>query len=147
MSLTDKIERKRKFLIATHGDFSTGVKSSLDMIIGVIENLSIIRAYVDENTSIEQELQIVLDDLGEHDELIVFSDILGGSVTNQAITQALKQNVHIISGFNLPLLIEVLMADMDTPIEQMIRESIDNAREQMVYVNKLLTANTTSNDD
>ena len=140
MSLIDKSEHIRKFLIATHGDFSAGVKSSLDMIIGVMENVFIIRAYVDDNESIEHEVKAVLDDLSDTDELIIFCDILGGSVTNQVLMHALKPNVHIISGFNLPLLIEVMLAGTDTAIEQGISESIDNAKEQIVYVNKFLTA-------
>lgn len=140
MSLTDKSEHIRKFLIATHGNFSAGVKSSLDMIIGAMENIFIITAYVDENKSLEDEIKAVLDEINDTDELIVFCDILGGSVTNQVLMHALEPNVHIISGFNLPLLIEVLMAGADTPIEQVISESIDNAKEQIVYVNKFLTA-------
>ena len=38
----------RKFLIATHGTFANGVKSSLDIIIGQTENVFLIQAYVEE---------------------------------------------------------------------------------------------------
>jgi len=140
MSLTDNSAHTRKFLIATHGDFSAGVKSSLDMIIGAMENVFIIRAYVDENKPLEDEIKAVVNELSDSDELIVFCDIMGGSVTNQVVTNALAPNVHIIAGFNLPLLIEVLLADADTAIEELISESITNAKEQIVYINKLLTA-------
>jgi fructoselysine and glucoselysine-specific PTS system IIA component len=138
MSLTDKSEHTRKFLIATHGDFSAGVKSSLDMIIGEMDNVFIIRAYTEENKPLEEEIKAVLALLNETDELVVFCDIMGGSVTNQIIIHASVPHVHVIAGFNLPLLIEVLLAGTDTPIAGIISESIDNAKEQMVYVNKLL---------
>ena len=47
----------RKFLIATHGQFARGVKSSLDIIIGQTANLFLIEAYVGENKGIESEIE------------------------------------------------------------------------------------------
>src|SRR5882672_1518369 len=126
----------RKFLIATHGSFAKGVKSSLDIIMGETENIFLIEAYVNENKTIEDELNTVLENINEEDELIVFTDLMGGSITNQILKQALRENIHIVSGFNLPLLIDMLLADTDTPAAEIIETSISNAREQIVYVNK-----------
>ena len=137
----------RKFLIATHGNFAKGVKSSLDIIIGETENLFLIEAYVSENKSIEEELKKVLDDLREEDELVIFSDLLGGSVTNQILQQALRKNVHIVSGFNLPLLLDILLQDADSPITEIIENGINSAKEQIVYVNKLITSKNQENQN
>lgn len=135
MNQPDKI---RKFLIATHGSFSAGVKSSLDMILGEMGNVFLIQAYLDGNTSFEKEIEELFAQLNENEELIIFSDILGGSVTNQLLPYAIKPNVHLLSGFNLPLLIDVLLADINTPAEEVITEALVNAKAQMVYVNELL---------
>ncbi len=137
----------RKFLIATHGRFAGGIKSSLDIIIGQTENVFLIEAYTEENKGIEEELNNILTTLGAQDELIIFTDLLGGSITNQALRVTQGKNVHIVSGFNLALLIEVLMADTDTPAGEVIEEAITNAKEQMVYVTKLITATNGENDD
>jgi fructoselysine and glucoselysine-specific PTS system IIA component len=132
----------RKFLIATHGQFARGVKSSLDIIIGQTENLFLIEAYVEENKGIESEMDAILENIGERDELIIFTDLLGGSITNQVLRSTQSRNVHVVSGFNLALLIEVLMADADKPASEVIESAIANAREQMAYVNKLMTSDT-----
>ena len=139
--------KKRKFLIASHGTFAAGIKSSLDIIIGAMDNVYIVNAYVDDTISVEAQIQEVMDKVGNGDELIAFCDILGGSVTNQVLQYALRPNVHVVSGFNLPLLIEVLMADEDTPVQDVIASAIENAREQMAYVNKLLTAQNNEEND
>jgi fructoselysine and glucoselysine-specific PTS system IIA component len=136
----ENTEGKRKFLIATHGRLAGGVKSSLDLITGAMDNVFLIEAYVDENRSIEDDIKAVVDQVGDNDELIVFSDIMGGSVTNQILQYALQSNVHVVSGFNLPLVIEIVLADTDTPAEEVIAEAIENAKQQMVYVNQLLTS-------
>ena len=143
----EKSEKIRKFLIATHGTFAAGVKSSLDLIIGVVEHVFLIQAYVDDTVSVETQIKEVMDQIGENDELVVFCDILGGSITNQMLQHALRSNVHILSGFNLPLLIEVLMADGETPVEEVIASAIENAKEQMTYVNKLITTQKEDLDD
>lgn len=143
----EKSDRTRKFLIATHGTFAAGVKSSLDIIIGAVEHIFLIQAYIDDTISVEVQINEVLEQISDTDELIVFCDILGGSITNQILQHALRPNVHVISGFNLPLLIEVLMADAETPVEEVITSAIENAKEQMTYVNKLLTTQKEDQDD
>lgn len=142
----EKTINTRKFLIATHGTLAAGTKSSLEIITGPAENLFLIQAYVEENKSLEDEIHAVLDQLAEEDELIVFSDLLGGSVTNQLLQCALRPNVHLISGFNLALVLEIILSIPETPVEEVITEAIENAKKQMVYVNKLLTNQYNDND-
>ena len=137
----------RKFLIATHGNLATGVKSTLDIIIGQTENVFLIEAYVKENKGIESDLAALLKKLGKNEELIIFTDLLGGSITNQAARFTQGRNVHIVSGFNLALLIEVLMAETSTPAEEVIESAIQNAKEQIVYVTKLMTSNQNENNN
>jgi fructoselysine and glucoselysine-specific PTS system IIA component len=128
----------RKFLIATHGHFAKGIQSSLEIIVGATENVFTIEAYVNGNRSIEDEVNEILKEVKDDDELIVFTDLLGGSITNQVLKFALRDNVHVVSGLNLPLLIDVILSDTETPIREILENSISNAKEQIVYVNKLI---------
>ncbi len=143
----DHLPKTRKFLIATHGAFAKGIKSSLDIIIGEMDNVFLIHAYLNESKSVEEELASVLETINDTDELIIFTDLLGGSVNNIMLRNALRENVHIISGFNLPLLIEVLLGDADSPVIEVIENAISNAKEQMVYVNKLITLTNNQDND
>lgn len=143
----DQQPKARRFLIATHGAFAKGVKSSLDIIIGETDNIFLIQAYLDESRSVEDELAEVLETITENEELVIFTDLLGGSVNNIMLRNALRENVHIVSGFNLPLLIEVILGDADTPVIEVIESAINNAKEQMVYVNKLITLNNDQDND
>lgn len=125
-------------MITAHGTFSSGIKSSLDIIIGHMDHVFVIDAYVDNNSSIEDELNAVLANVAADDELIVFSDLMGGSITNQVLRYALRPNVHVVSGMNLPLLIEVMLASADTPVKEVIENAMNHAREQVTYVNTLI---------
>jgi len=137
----------RKFLIASHGNFAAGIKSSLDIIIGQTDNIFIIEAYTDGNKGIKEELDEILESIDALDELVVFTDLLGGSITNQVLQFALKENVYILSGMNLPLLIEVIMAETDTPIAEVIESAVSSAKEQIVFVNQLIHSNKGDKED
>jgi fructoselysine and glucoselysine-specific PTS system IIA component len=136
----------RKFLIATHGAFAQGVRSALDIIMGEGVPIHIIQAYLDGNSSIEPELISLFGNVPPNEQWIVFTDLLGGSVNNQLLRYGLQENIHIVSGFNLPLLLEAIMAPVETPAEEVIENAIRNAQDQMVYVNRLLTPNENKND-
>jgi mannose/fructose-specific phosphotransferase system component IIA len=128
----------RKFLIATHGSFAAGIKSSLEMIIGSTENLYTIQAYTEGNKTITDELDEIMQKISDNDELIIFTDLAGGSITNQVLQTALKKNVYIIAGVNLPLLLDIVLSDPGSPVNEVIETGILNAKDQIVFVNKMI---------
>ncbi len=132
----------RKFLIATHGSFAAGLKSSLEMITGEAENLFIIQAYTNGNKSITDELNEVLQKVTTDDELIIFTDLAGGSITSEILQAAMKDNIYIVSGVNLPLLLDIILADPEAEINDLIENGISNARDQIVFVSKLINSKT-----
>jgi fructoselysine and glucoselysine-specific PTS system IIA component len=128
----------RKYLIATHGSFAAGILSSLEMIAGKNENISTLEAYTDGNKSIDGQIDSFIEKLESSDELIIFTDLMGGSITNQLLKYILRKNTYIVSGVNLPLLLDITLAETDIPASEVIESAIENAREQILFVNKLI---------
>jgi fructoselysine and glucoselysine-specific PTS system IIA component len=128
----------RKFLIAGHGQFASGLKSALDIIAGEIDRVWTIDAYVDENKPIEREVQDIVSQLNPGDELIVLTDLMGGSITNQVIRSVDLKSVYVLSGVNFPVLIDLVMSDPDTPTAEAIESALTIGREQLVHVNRLI---------
>src|SRR4051812_3267400 len=124
----------RKFLIAGHGQFASGLKSALDIIAGEIDRVWTIDAYVNENKSIEREVQDIVTQLNAGDELIVLTDLMGGSITNQVIRSVDLKSVYVLSGVNFPVLIDLVMSDPDTPTAEAIESALAIGREQLVHV-------------
>ena len=128
----------RKFLIAGHGQFASGLKSALDIIAGETERVWTIDAYVNENKSIEDEVAQVINQLNPGDELIVLTDLMGGSITNQVLRSIDIKQVPVLSGVNFPVLIDLVMSDPDTPTAEAIASAMAIGREQLVHVNTLI---------
>lgn len=69
----------------------------------------------------------------ENDRIFVFTDLMGGSVNQKLLGYSQKENVTLITGTNLPVLMQVMMADDDVTEEE-IQEFIDDAREELQVV-------------
>ena len=132
----------RKILIVSHGELAGGMQSALELITGADSGVVVLQAYVEENRSVEEELAGLF---GDGEEWVVFTDLLGGSITNQVLRTAAElgvmESVHIVAGMNLPLVIEVAMADPETPVMEVLNEAIGMARDQIAYVNQLIRNN------
>lgn len=125
-------------MIATHGKFAEGILSALNIIGGEFGNVTCMGAYLNGNEGVQEQAAAYLEGIGDSDELIVFTDLMAGSVTNEILRCTLPDHTHIVSGINLPMLLAVMLAGEDEPIEQVIKEGVESAREQLVYINDLI---------
>ena len=125
----------RKILLASHACLAGGMKSSVEMVTGPQEHLSAVCAYTEETPDFKGYLETVIRDLKAEDELVIVTDVLGGSVNNEASQFKNPANVHVIAGMNLALVLSlVISTEPDT--SRLIEESIHAAKEQMMYMNR-----------
>mgnify|MGYP001150704169 FL=1 len=125
----------RKILLASHACLAGGMKSSVEMVTGPQEHLSAVCAYTEETPDFKGYLETVIRALKAEDELVIVTDVLGGSVNNEASQFKNLANVHVIAGMNLALVLSlVISTEPDT--SRLIEESIHAAKEQMMYMNR-----------
>ncbi len=137
----------RHYLIATHGTLSNGFLNAIRMIAGDLRNITVISAYI-ENVSVEEQAKGFLDGIKEEDEVVVFTDIMGGSVNQYFMTQLNRKHFHLITGINLAVIIAVLYLSEDKYLEASEVESeVENARSQLIYMNEYMKRMTVEEDD
>lgn len=125
----------RKILIATHGYLANGIKSSIDLLIGDMPNISYINAYVEEK-DLNSEIDEFLNNTNENDEIIVFTDIYGGSVNQKVFIKFNDKDAFIITSFNLPVILELVLLD-EKLTEEKINEIIEESRQQLMLIPKI----------
>lgn len=138
----------KKIIIASHHKLAQGFKDTLNYIVPVIDaEIIAISAYTT-NTPIEQEIVESLNDLQPEDEVIVFTDLLGGSVNQAFVPYLSNPHFHVISGMSLPLIMTVVLTLNDQKMtSEQLRNSIKEAQEQIVYVNDYFAALAVDEDD
>lgn len=121
----------KKLLIASHGDLAKGMLSSIQMITGSTAGITTINAY-QEGVDLDSELTEFIGSLTSEDEIFVFTDLYGGSV-NQKITERFmreKLAIRIISGFNFPVILEILLGP-ETITPAMLQEMMEKSRREL----------------
>lgn len=116
-------------LVATHGTMSDGVKDAVGVIAGMSDNIETVNllsgAPVEELGS---QILNKIQELNTGDGVIVFTDLVSASPYNQSILainqldDEKKEEVHIIGGFSLPMVIEAVNHQLiGTSIEEAVK--------------------------
>lgn len=103
------------FILTGHGQFACGLKSALDMVAGDQPAFQIVPFEGDKAAEFGDELRAAITSMRAECEegVIVFVDLLGGTPFNQAMMiSADLDKIEIVTGTNLPLIIELLFARM-----------------------------------
>lgn len=128
----------RNYIVISHAYMAQGVVSSIKMIAGEQIQIDYICGYVDGNENLEPKVREKLDSLDRNQETIIFTDLFGGSANNAVLRVAGKRNnVHIIAGMNLALILGILFSPEEGDIEKIIRDGIEEAQNGIVYCNTL----------
>lgn len=135
----------KKLLVATHGAYASGAVSAASIIAGEKPFVTCINAY-SEVKNLNEALASYFKDVKEEDQVIVLTDLFGGSVNQAIMPYTQKANIFLITGFNLAILLELMMMDQETTIEEdQLRSLVEGGKAQILYVNDVLK--TTSSDD
>ena len=107
----------KRMLIAAHARFADGLESALSLIMGKREDITCINAFV------------------TGDQVLVITDAFFGSVNQKIMGKRLKNSL-IVTGANLPLVLElVTLLDGDSPITaDQLKNTVALAREQLMVV-------------
>lgn len=136
----------RQFIIASHAHFAAGINESVSLLSGERDNVRTLSMYVDGNNDLAAAAAKMLDETPEGDDLVVCTDLFGGSVNNEftAIVQR-RPNTYLVTNMNLPLLIQLLFADETRDTAEVIREICAADDTRVKFVNDLV--DDTEDDD
>ena len=137
----------KKIIIATHHNLAKGLKDTLNYISPNTAEIIDLNAYVDDET-LENSIDQALNEFSKDEQIIVLTDMMGGSVNQEFAKRLSDYNIELISGVNLPVALSLILSLGDEEVSsEMIRQTIEEARQQLVYVNDTLENQTMDDDD
>lgn len=138
--------KKTKIIIATHGNFALGIYDSLRMISGEHEEIECLCAYKDSTIDYTQKIyQLVTEHAYDMEQLLVITDLLGGSVNNEFMKYIKDYEFYLLSGLNLGLLLEVALSK-DHLDKMRIREILASCQRGSVLCNDELVIEDEENE-
>ncbi len=120
-----------KLFIASHGHFASGMKSSLEILGGDNPRVTVFDAYINQD-SIQEHLDAFYESVEADDQVILLSDLYGGSVNQVMYLYADRPNTTLIAGINLALVLELSVRESVTADE--IQQLVEQSREMLRVV-------------
>ncbi|QJX64075.1 PTS mannose transporter subunit IIA [Niallia circulans] len=132
-----------RIIIATHGELAKSLIETAELIIGTNHQMSCFCMTKSKSGEVgKQELtELIFSDTLT--DLIIFTDVYGGSVNNicSEILLSLPENetFHLVSGVNLPMILTTIMTSYnEDSVEAILTESIKEGRHGIKYINELV---------
>ena len=114
-------------VVVGHNHFAEGVVSAGEMILGPQEHVKYV-CLTEGVDAFSKQLNETLDEaFGKYDSVVVLADAKGGTPFNQSLRYKMenaKDNMYIVAGVNLPLLMELALRLGEDDIEKVLADVI-----------------------
>lgn len=123
-----------EIILVSHGNLATGILDSSKMIYGDLENVSCITLSNDGGMEyFNEELAAFLDELEVGTDVLIMADLKSGTPFNVSLVNALERKeklaIEIVSGLNLPMLIESLAIRDDLSLGELTKRAIEAGKD------------------
>ena len=122
-------------IVTGHGNFASGVSSSVKLIAGLPEKYEQVD-FLEEHgiEELSKNIEAAISKLNDCEGIIIFTDLVGGSPFKASVELSMKyKNIAVLGGTNLGMLIETSMArnfieDLDT----LCNSAISTGKDQLI---------------
>ena len=126
-------------VVATHGNFSNGIKDAAEVIMGNVENIATVNLNAgDDVEQLGKKINNAILEVNQGEGVVVLVDLISASPYNQSVLitnqldPELKDKVYIIGGVNLPMLLEIINHQiLDTKVELVAKLAEEQAKESI----------------
>lgn len=128
-------------VLLTHGEFSKGIAQSCEFVLGNVPDLKALSITME--TSMEQAADMLREavELFGNQQVIVVTDMAAGSTTQAALRIIPEyENVYLLTGLNLWLLIGLLMTDLTDQKEEnikLLKSIAAQAKDTILFLNDM----------
>jgi len=118
-------------ILSGHGGFATGLEKAMKQIIGEQSHvIAIDFTEYSSPTQLDAEFKQALARIDERDGLVFLTDLLGGTPFRLASILALeKANREVITGVNLPLLLEIVLASEGLSSQKLRQKALEKGHQ------------------
>ncbi|MGM0125548.1 PTS system, fructoselysine/glucoselysine-specific IIA component [Enterococcus sp. AZ194] len=126
----------RKIILASHGKFASGILSSLQLICGTTDKVTALDCYLTEAFDLTKAVSEIIQE-NENKELVIVTDLFGGSVNNEFLHHIQQPNYYLVAGMNLPFLIELVTGfEQVESLSEFIQQALETSKQSIQFCNQ-----------
>ncbi|PLX33383.1 MAG: PTS fructose transporter subunit IIA [Hyphomicrobiales bacterium] len=126
-------------VLVTHGGLAREFRAALEHIVGPVENMeTICIGPEDDMEQRRQDISNAVTRVDYGDGIIILTDMFGGTPSNLAISLLERDELEVIAGINLPMLIKLESVRSSAPLPEAAEQAKNAARNYIRIASKLL---------
>lgn len=124
-------------VLISHGKMAEGMLDSAKLFFGEsIEQLKVLSLGTDDTEDFREQLAEAINEVDTGDGVVILADLFGGTPCNKTAF-FIGDKVNVVSGMNLPMLVELLGARMCGNVN--INSIVEAGEKGIVYLNQIKT--------
>lgn len=133
------MKKDKKIVIATHGELANGFMSALKIIVGDISNITTICGYTSADFNLQATIESTMEAYNfEKDDVIVCTDMMGGSVNNGFVQYLPHYPFHLVTNIHLAFLVDLLLTQ-ESITEELLIQKVNEDLFKIQYVNNVVS--------
>jgi PTS system mannose-specific IIA component len=119
-------------VIVSHSNIASEFLSVLEHIVGKQDNIVAISIFPNDDVERKRsEIIKAIKNVNQKKGVIVLTDMFGGTPSNLAISVMNEENVEVVAGVNLPMLIKISALREKCNMKELIKRSQESGRKYM----------------
>ncbi len=125
--------KKPVIFIINHGEFGKALIESAELIAGPLDDIYAFS--LKKGMSLEDLIELVEDKLKTEKNVIILTDLFGGTPNNVAVYLQNKYQFPLISGVNLPILLNLVLSRdaAEVDIDSIISDTVVAGKDSIQY--------------
>ena len=129
-------------VIVTHGKLAREFRAALEHVVGPQEQFETVSIGPDDDLDLRRnDMMEALARVDGGKGVIVLTDMFGGTPSNLAISAMERDNVEVIAGVNLPMLVKLASVRGESSLEEAITQAQEAGRKYISVASQILAAN------
>jgi mannose PTS system EIIA component len=126
-------------VVVTHGQLATELVNSAEMIVGDLPHFTAVSiGWHDDVNDARDDIAQAIERVRTSGGVLVLTDMFGGTPSNLGITFLASDEVEVITGVNLPMLIKLASLSRSSDLLAAAREMRDHGRSAIWVASDLL---------
>jgi PTS system mannose-specific IIA component len=104
-------------VLVTHGRLAAELRLAMEHVVGAQRNVEVVCIGADDDMDARRrEIHDCIDSVDAGDGVVLLTDMFGGTPSNLAISMMDREDVEVIAGVNLPMLVKLAKVRSTHPL-------------------------------
>ncbi len=128
-------------VIVSHGKLAEEILNALTIIIGEAVNIEAISiGWYDDVEESKKKINQSLKRVEQKNGVVIFTDMFGGTASNLSFSFLKNDQVEIITGVNLPMLIKFVSLQRSNNLKEVVKKVVEQGKKNIHLASALLSS-------